>query len=289
MRTMVSEALAPGSCVPPLGLLCGSGWLPAELLRCADATALDVFIIAFEGQTPDDLVEGRPHARVRLGAAGASIKALRDAGCQDLVMAGSLARPPLAALRPDLWTAGFLARTGAYRLGDDGLLAALIGQLETGEGFRVLDVADLMPGLRAPNGPIGSRSPNADSEPAIRRAIAGATALGEADTGQACVATTEAVIAEEGRGGTAAMLDALTERGGAPGGVLAKTLKPGQETRVDRPAIGPDTVEQVARAGLAGIVVHAHEALILDRAAVTAAADAHGVFVIGRTIADNRS
>ena len=36
-------------------------------------------------------------------------------------------------------------------------------------------------------------------------------------------------------------------------GVLVKRPKPGQDLRVDLPAIGPDTVQQVADARLSGI------------------------------------
>jgi hypothetical protein len=45
------------------------------------------------------------------------------------------------------------------------------------------------------------------------------------------------------------------------------------------PTIGVATVEKAAVAGLAGIAIEAHTALVLDKAAVAAAADAHGLFV----------
>jgi DUF1009 family protein len=275
------DPFGPGGLTPPLGVLCGAGWLAEELIRRLDAEAVDHFILAFDGQTPEPLFQDRPHARVRIGAAGRAIKELRTAGCRDLVMVGSLARPPKAALRPDVWTAAFLARTGAYKGGDDGLLSTLIHELEARQGFRVLDVADLMPDLIAADGACGTLAVPETAQAAVAAAVAGARRLGRDDRGQACVAGASGVIAEEGRGGTAAMLGDLADSGGAPGAVLAKMLKPGQETRVDRPAIGPDTVAQAARAGLAGIVVEAGHALILDRARVIDAADRSGLFVCG--------
>jgi UDP-2,3-diacylglucosamine hydrolase len=79
------------------------------------------------------------------------------------------------------------------------------------------------------------------------------------------------------------MLDALARRnsGFSRSGVLAKISKPGQELRADLPAIGPDTVEQAAAAGLAGIVVEAGKALILDRDLVIARANGLGMFIAG--------
>ena len=64
-------------------------------------------------------------------------------------------------------------------------------------------------------------------------------------------------------------------------GVLTKGPKPGQELRVDMPAIGPRTVEGAAAAGLAGVVVEAGRVLLLDREEAVRAADAAGVAIAG--------
>ena len=71
------------------------------------------------------------------------------------------------------------------------------------------------------------------------------------------------------------------EASGVRRGVLAKGPKPGQELRVDMPAIGPRTVEQAAAAGLAGVVVEAGGVLVLDRAEAIRAADAVGCALYG--------
>jgi hypothetical protein len=96
------------------------------------------------------------------------------------------------------------------------------------------------------------------------------------------------VLAVEAQEGTDAML--LRVAGlppairGSPDdrrGVLVKRAKPQQERRIDLPTIGVRTIEGAARAGLAGVAVEAGGALVVDRAAVAAAGDAAGVFVIG--------
>lgn len=64
-------------------------------------------------------------------------------------------------------------------------------------------------------------------------------------------------------------------------GVLAKAPKPSQERRVDLPTLGVLTVELAAAAGLAGIAAEAGGTLLLDQAAIAAAADRLGLFVVG--------
>ena len=64
-------------------------------------------------------------------------------------------------------------------------------------------------------------------------------------------------------------------------GVLAKMVKPGQETRVDLPTLGLKTIELASLAGLSGIVVEAEKAFIIDKEAAVKLADAEGMFIVG--------
>ena len=64
-------------------------------------------------------------------------------------------------------------------------------------------------------------------------------------------------------------------------GVLVKAPKPAQDRRFDLPAIGPATVTNAARAGLAGIAVAAGNTIIADAAEAVAAADDAKIFLAG--------
>jgi DUF1009 family protein len=65
------------------------------------------------------------------------------------------------------------------------------------------------------------------------------------------------------------------------GGLLVKWPKPGQELRVDMPAIGPNTVDAVAAAGLDGIVVQAGATLAAQRKEMLDAANRKSIFIAG--------
>ena len=67
--------------------------------------------------------------------------------------------------------------------------------------------------------------------------------------------------------------------------MLVKVQKPGQESRIDRPTIGPRTVKLAAEAGLQGIAAEAGATLLIDRDEVVRAADAAGLFVVGVRVA----
>ena len=98
--------------------------------------------------------------RVRLGDASKAIGPMREAGVEELVLAGAINRPSLAELRPNLRVAGFLAKVGKRAFGDDGLLSAIIGALEEEEGFRVIGIDDLVGDLVATLGLYGRHAPD---------------------------------------------------------------------------------------------------------------------------------
>ena len=263
-----------------LGIVAGGGDLPARLIAHCEESGRPYFVLAMEEQTDPALVAGSvPHAWTRLGALGTAFRLLRDAGVEEVVMAGAMKRPSMAALRPDIKAMAFLVRTGALKKGDDGLLRAVVRMMES-EGFRVVGVDDVLPDVVAAEGVLGSFTPDDAANADIAVGIAAAKELGARDIGQGVVVRGGTVIAREAADGTDAMLSRCAPSD-PPSGVLVKVKKPEQEQRADLPAVGVGTVESVRRAGLAGIAVEAGGAVIVDRAAVTAAADAAGVFVAG--------
>lgn len=264
-----------------LGVLAGGGQLPVRVIEACRASGRDVFVLAFEGHTDPATVTGTHHAWVRLGAVGEALRHLHDAGVSEVVMAGPVRRPSFEDLRPDWRGAMFLAKVGVRAFGDDGLLSAVVKELEA-EGFRVIGADDVFESLRTPLGPCGVIAPDEAAHVDIARGIAVVSAIGRLDVGQAAVVQQGVVLGVEAIEGTDALLDrCATLRRPGTGGVLVKISKPGQERRVDLPSIGPDTVTRASAAGLRGIALEAGGTLIIDRPAVVRAADAAGMFVVG--------
>jgi DUF1009 family protein len=264
-----------------LGVLAGGGQLPVRVIEACRAAGRDFFVLAFEGHTDPATVIDTPHAWVRLGAVGEALRRLHDAQVKEVVLAGPVTRPSFDDLRPDWRGAMFLAKVGARAFGDDGLLSAVVKELEN-EGFRVVGADDVFGNLRTPAGRCGKLVPDPAAESDIRRGIEVLTTIGPLDIGQAVVVQQGVVLGIEAIEGTDALLErcAVVRRSGR-GGVLVKIAKPGQERRVDLPTIGPGTIQRAVAAGLVGIALEAGRSLIIDRAAVVGAADEVGLFIVG--------
>lgn len=266
----------------PLGILAGGGPMPGQVAAAAAAAGRPVFLVGLEGFAEVAILAPWPHEVIRMGAAGRILAALRNHGCQDLVLIGPVRRPSFLDMRPDAEGARIAARIGrAAFAGDDGLLAAVIRVLGE-EGFRIVGAQDVLREALAPVGLLTRAAPDALAAADIRRGVAVARALGKVDVAQGCVVQQGMVLAVEAAEGTDAMLSrcgALARSG--PGGVLVKLVKPGQERRADLPTVGPDTVRAAAAAGLRGIAFEAGGTLLADRTVAVAEADSVGLFMLG--------
>lgn len=264
-----------------LGIVAGAGGLPRRLVETCRAAGRDVFVLALAGAAEPETVRGVPHAWCRIGAAATGLALLRQNDVTELVLAGAIRRPSLAALRPDWRAAMLFARIGYRALGDDGLLSAVVTELEQ-EGFRVVGADQLLAAELVPEGPLGDIRPDLQSEADIEYGLGIARALGALDIGQAVVVQQGLVLGVEAIEGTDELLRRCAGlRREGPGGVLVKIEKPGQERRADRPTIGPYTVALAAQTGLRGIAVEADATIVIDRAEVIRGADRAGLFVVG--------
>jgi DUF1009 family protein len=264
-----------------IGIVAGCGGLPRRLVESCRAAGRDVFVLALEGAAEPATVRDVPHAWCRIGAAAIGLALLRDNNVTELVLAGGIRRPSLSALRPDWRAAKLFARIGYRALGDDGLLSAVVNELEQ-EGFRIFGADELLDMKPVPEGPLGEIRPDLQSEADIEHGLRVARTLGALDVGQAVIIQQGLVLGVEAIEGTDALLRrcaALRREG--PGGVLVKIEKPGQERRADRPTIGLRTVALAAETGLRGIAVEAEVTIVLDRDEVIRAADRAGLFLVG--------
>lgn len=264
-----------------LGIIAGRGRLPAEIARAAAGNGRNVFVLALHGQAEEPVIATFPHEWVRIGDVSRALTILRNHGVRELVLAGAVTRPSLRSIRPDARGARFIAKAGLRALGDDSLLTAIVKELEI-EGFHIVGAEEIWREALMPPGNLTSAIPSENAWRDIARGVAVSQALGRADVGQSVVVQQGIVLAAEAVEGTDAMLTrAGTLRREGPGGVLVKLAKPGQDMRVDRPAVGLETVKGAIAAGLLGIAVEAGAALLLDRQQVIAAANEARLFVHG--------
>jgi UDP-2,3-diacylglucosamine hydrolase len=270
-----------------LGIIAGGGELPRAVARSARDSGRNVFVVGLRGAADPEIAEF-PHDWISLGEAGRLFRLLRTHDCGDVLFAGQVSRPKLSELKVDAKGMLLLPRViAATRAGDDALLRALMDIIAE-EGFHAVGVADAAPGLVAPQGVLGRAKPDPNHDKDVALGVKVVRSLGALDVGQSAVVCAGLVLAVEAAEGTDAMIlrvcglqENMRGSEAHPRGVLVKALKPTQDGKTDLPVIGVQTVENARRAHLAGIAMEAGRTLIVDRAAVAAAADAANLFLVG--------
>ncbi len=267
-----------------IALIAGRGALPgllAERLSTEGQAPLLAELEGFESLSR----EAGDVLRFRLERLVPFLDHLQDQGVTQAVFAGGVHRPRLDPALIDPATMQLLPRImAAMGQGDDGTLREVITLM--GEwGIDVVGAQDICPDLVADAGLLGAHSSKPGDRQDAARGFDILRLTGAADVGQGCVVARGQCLALEALPGTDVMLSQLAQlrSDGAAlpeGGVFCKAPKPGQDRRIDLPALGPETVRRAHAAGLRGIAFEAGGVLLIDRAAMIARADEFGLFLL---------
>lgn len=266
---------------PRLGILAGGGSVPDEIAAAAKARGWPVHVVAIDGEA-DGAFPGIDVTRVNWGQIGGMLRAFRAAGSTHLLIIGRVNRPDMTRLKPDFGLVRAIPTILRIMSsgGDDGVLRGVVRFFEQ-HSLTVIGPLAVAPGLALGAGELTSRSPSQQDSADIAAGLDIIRLLGPFDVGQSVVVSGGEVLAIEGAEGTDRMLGRVAAETSERRGVLVKRPKPQQDMRVDVPVIGPDTVSNAARSGLAGIAVHAGAVMLTQRDELLRRAGEFGVFVSG--------
>jgi len=261
-----------------IALIAGALSLPFLTRDALRKNGWDVYVIGIKNFYDPKL---NPDLVIRIGGAGLGARECKKRGIHKLVFVGALGHLNLSDIRPDLWSLSVLLSVLKNQKGYDSMAVAFTKALEK-RGYQIYAAQDLAPELTFEKAGIQTKVKPAKSDMAdIKRAIQVSHTIGTEDIG-ASVVVDKQVVAVEAAEGTARMLDRVVEmrkNKRKSGGVFAKMTKPGQDLRIDIPAIGIDTVRAVAAAKLHGIIVNAKTCFVIDKPAVIAAANKAKIFI----------
>ncbi len=267
-------------------IIAGQGALPGQLVAALRAAGQSYVIGSLDGFPPD--LPGETPVMFRVERLVPFLDHLAEQGVSRVSFAGAIRRPRIEPELFDPRSATLVPRIlGALNEGDDAVLRAVAAIFEDW-GFAVVGADQIAPGL-VPGAAVLTGAPTEADRKDAARAAEILAAIGPLDIGQGAVVAQGLCLAIETLPGTDAMLDFVARhsdvlrpdpKGGR--GVFYKAPKPGQDRRFDLPTLGPATVRAAAGAGLAGIVWEAGGAILLDRAAMQAEAEALGLFLWAR-------
>jgi len=263
-----------------IAIIAGEGRLPAAVAQALGDSA----VYALEGHMPHGL-SATPFRLERL------VPLIDELIAQDVtrvVFAGAIRRPRLDPEAFDPRTAQLVPRIlAAMQSGDDAALRTVLDIFEEND-LRICAVDEILPDLLPGEGVLTGQPTDADQKDVMVAARI-LTQTAPLDLGQGVVVAQGLCLALETLPGTAAMLEFAARHAGlkpnpqGPKGVFYKAPKTGQDRRIDLPTLGPDSVDQAAAAGLAGIAWQAGSVILIDRADMLRRARKAGLFLWAAT------
>ena len=273
-----------------LGLIAGEGVFPAMVLRGAKQAGLRVVVVGLHSCC-DETLFADADAFYEAGVArlGRWIRIFRKEHAHQVIMAGRVRKTRMLdrspwrqwlAYLPD-WTSIKVWYFGAKDRRNDNLLRAVADEMRR-KGVELIDSTAYCRDAMATEGVLGNNSltPAQTADADLGWNIA--KEMGRLDIGQSVAVKDKDIIAIEAIEGTDAMIARAGELCRSGGWTLIKVAKPNQDMRFDVPTIGPGTIEGLAKARAAAVVVEAGKTLLLAPEETIALANRHGIAVVGR-------
>ncbi len=214
--------------------------------------------------------------RISIGKFGEIIKLIKVKQSKKVLFAGKIAKPNLSSLRLDL--KGIYYMPGVIRaakVGDAAIIKFII-KILANENIQVISSISFNPELSLKKGNYSKLKPNKEDNKSIKKGIAYFNKINSLDHIQALVVKNGKIVAKEEREGTKKMLSKLKKNSNA---ILIKLPKKKQDLRMDLPTIGIQTLKDIKKYGLKGIVLKSKRNIFLDKKEVINFANKNKIFI----------
>ena len=264
----------------PVALIAGQGIYPVLVAQAIRRAGVPLRLIAFDEETPPELIASFPESDRRtllVGQLGKMLKALKDFDAGYALMAGQITpRRLFKGLHPDLKATKILL--SLKRRNAETIFGAIASEI-TAQSVTLLDARAFLDEHLATAGVMTGRSFPIEQD-YIDHGFHIARECARLDIGQGCVVRSGTVLAVEAFEGT----DDMLRRAGAlksDGALFVKTVKARQDYRFDVPCFGQRTLETMREARIVAAALEAGRVIILDRPAVLAQARTWGISLLG--------
>ena len=214
--------------------------------------------------------------RIRIGKFGKIIKLIKEKKSKKVLFAGKISKPNFSSLRLDFKGIYYMPSViRAAKIGDAAIIKSII-KILANEGIQVISSIFFNPELSLKKGNYSKIKPSKKEIVSINKGMTYFNKIDNLDHIQALVVKDGKIIAKEGREGTKNMLSKLNPKSD---GILIKLPKRKQDLRMDLPTIGLQTLKDIKKYGLKGLVLKSKKNIFLDKKKVISFANKNKIFI----------
>ncbi|WP_440691798.1 UDP-2,3-diacylglucosamine diphosphatase LpxI domain-containing protein [Candidatus Pelagibacter sp. HIMB1782] len=257
-----------------IGLFLGDTDFPEIVLKKIKKLNKEYFIIDFSKN--NKFKRDKNSYRISIGKFGKIIKLIKEKKSKKVLFAGKIAKPNFTSLRLDLKGIYYMPSIiRASKIGDAAIIKSII-KILADEDIKVISSVYFNPELSLKKGNYTKNKPNKNDNNSIKKAKNYFNKINSLDHIQALVVKDEKIIAKEGRQGTKKMLSKVKKNSQ---GILIKLPKIKQDLRMDLPTVGLQTLKDIKKYGLKGLVLKSKKNIFLDKKEVLNFANKNKIFI----------
>jgi len=248
-----------------IAIIAGSGKLPFKIASYLEKLNVSFIILAIKGYSKINLYKNFKTYSLRMGQGHKAIKLLKKNKIKNIIFLGGLDRPSLASLRPDLWTLFKVFKFIFFKKTDDVILRNVVTIFEN-EGFRVIGLSDITNVFFLKKGIYGAKKIPKNDKLIINKHLKQTLLWTTKDLGQSVITSKKNILLKEDRKGTNNLImRSKDDKYSKNSYIFIKIKKLNQDTRVDLPTFGFDTLKKLVKTNIKYIVLNANSTIIMDK------------------------
>ena len=194
-------------------------------------------------------------------------------------MAGNIKRPSLKDLNFDLKTIKFIKEYALQPKGDDKLLLTIVKFFEK-EGFKFMDWKNECKDLFINEEFLTSKKPSKEAKSNRKKGLSTFEIIGRADISQSIIIQNNIILGIEAAEGTDELIKRCYKyKKKGDKGILLKLSKYNQDTNLDIPVIGLETVKNLSEYDYDGVFLERDKCIIIDREEVIKFCNLNHIFI----------
>jgi DUF1009 family protein len=263
-----------------LALIAGCGDLPLRVAQGARAAGKNVIVFALQGESSPELAsEVSEIFWITPENFPSILKKFISGEIKQITSVGGINK--LKWL--EIWRASSRSGAAPPPHGGDGAILSVWKDFMAALNIEILDPIDFLKFPPVPEGILCGPPLSPELQEDVNFAFQMSKTLGYHDIGQTVVVKNKVVLAVESIEGT----DTTIRRGGElgkSGVVVAKTARPGQDLRLDRPVVGLKTIQTLVEIRAAVLALEAETVLLMDPEASIALSRKGGLSIVARKL-----
>ncbi len=269
-----------------IGIVAGSGTFVSGAVSELSRRGFRCAVLGIKGESsPGIEAAADSFLSIKPGELGRALAFFKSRGISEILLLGKV-RPGVVFRRQNFDARTWKKLEGLKNKSAPNILDAVFALLEA-QGIKVLSPGFLLAPHFCRTGVLTRTAPSRARLKDIDLGLRVARRAADLEIGQTVVVKGGVVVAVEGLEGT----DRAIRRGGrlaGPGFVVVKAGRTSQDMRVDIPAIGLATIQEIARAGGAALGIESGKVAFFQKEESVALADSQGLSIAARAIGKKR-